>query len=112
MLSPELKAVIESCNVFVVVLQSQPTGDWVLPIAYAMELDKPIFLIHEPGIRLSKKIAAAIDRFIEFDPDVEQLGLRVALAMRDYGHFEVDCPCKYCELLRKHEADEEAKYAD
>jgi hypothetical protein len=112
LISPELKAVIDSCNVFCIVLRGQPAGDWVVPIAYAMELDKPIFLIHEPGIRLSQKIAAAIDRFIEFDEDIERLGFRVALAMRDYGHFSPDCTCQYCELLRKHEAEEEAKYAD
>jgi hypothetical protein len=112
MISPELKAVIDNCNVFCVMLLEQPSGDWVLPIAYAMQIDKPIFVVHGPGVRISNKIASAVDRFIEYDDNIEQLGFRIALAMRDFGHFSTDCPCKYCELLRKHEADEEAKYAD
>jgi predicted membrane GTPase involved in stress response len=112
MISPELKAVIDNCNVFCVMLREQPSGDWVLPIAYAMQIDKPIFVVHRPGVRISKKIASAVDRFIEYDDDEEQLGFRIAFAMRDFGYFPTDCPCKYCELLRKREADEEAKYAD
>ena len=69
-------------------------------IGLAVTIGKPIFLIIKAGSRVPAKMSAVVDRFIEWDADVNVMGNAIKEAMIDLGLLN-GCTCDGC----KKEAD-------
>jgi hypothetical protein len=68
---------IRRCDVYLLMIPREFCPRMIFQLGVAMLEDKPIVAITRPGLQLSDKVAACVDRFVEFSEDPEVMSASI-----------------------------------
>lgn len=92
MLDPEeqIRRLVRQIDVSAIVAAVVPGRDtldakFVIELGVAVMLDKPIIALIQPGTPIPRKLAAVVDRFVEYHPgQIEELANAIRDAVADF----------------------------